>query len=182
MYFQITDNITLRALHIEDAEAIFNIIDSQREYLQEWLPFVPFTVTSQDTKDFIQATLYPSDGEPEPTFTIRMGQQIIGLIGFRDTDPINLKTEIGYWLSSACQGQGIVTRSTKRLCEYAFEDLHLNRVQIRCGVGNHPSAAIPKRLGFTFEGVAREAEYYPNDRFIDLEIYSLLYSDIEENQ
>lgn len=182
MEIHIAENIKLRAITLEDADAIFDIIDNQREYLQEWLPFVPYTVTSQDTKDFIQAIVDLPDDEREPTFTIRMGKQIIGLIGFRDTDYINRKTEIGYWISSACQGQGIVTRATKKLCEYAFSKLLLNRVQIRCGVGNTKSSAIPKRLGFTFEGVAREAEFHPEGRYVDLEVYSLLYSDWEEDK
>ncbi len=176
----IAENIKLCSIALEDADAIFEIIDTQREHLQEWLPFVPFTVTSQDTKEFIQSVLEVPDGEIEPTFTIRKGKQIVGLIGFRDSDYFNRKTEIGYWISFACRGQGIVTRATKKLCEYAFETRGMNRVQIRCGVGNIRSSAIPRRLGFTFEGIAREAEYHPDNRFIDLEVYSLLNSDLKD--
>jgi len=36
--------------------------------------------------------------------------------------------------------------------------MDMNRVQIRCGVGNDKSSAIPRRLGFTFEGIERAGE------------------------
>jgi ribosomal-protein-serine acetyltransferase len=48
-----------------------------------------------------------------------------------------------------------------------------NRVVIACASKNQRSRAIPERLGFTHEGVAREAEWL-YDRFVDSEIYALL--------
>jgi ribosomal-protein-serine acetyltransferase len=58
----------------------------------------------------------------------------------------------------------------------AFRNMEMNRVQIRCGVGNHKSSAIPKRLGFTYEGTERAGERH-NRNYIDLEIFSLLKSE-----
>jgi len=55
----------------------------------------------------------------------------------------------------------------------AFRNMDMNRVQIRCGVGNDKSSAIPRRLGFTFEGIERAGERH-NHVYIDLEVYSLL--------
>ncbi|MBK9162321.1 MAG: GNAT family N-acetyltransferase [Acidobacteria bacterium] len=42
------------------------------------------------------------------------------------------QSEIGYWIDKAEEGQGIITRSTALLIEYAFEELKLNRIEIRC--------------------------------------------------
>jgi ribosomal-protein-serine acetyltransferase len=87
---------------------------------------------------------------------------------------VNRKTEIGYWLSEKFQGQGLVTKSVSELCHFAFQKLDMNRVQIKCAVGNTPSANIPKRLNFTFEGIERQGELLIGNIFTDLEIYSKL--------
>lgn len=70
-----------------------------------------------------------------------------------------------------------MTRAVECLCKYAFEELEMNRVQIKCAVENTPSSNIPKRLGFQIEGVERAGELFANGEFVDIEIYSLLKND-----
>ncbi len=102
-----------------------------------------------------------------------------GIIGYKGTDTTNHKTEIGYWLAKDQQGKGLITRAVKILIEIAFEKMGMNRVQIRVGVNNSKSAAIPKRLNFTFEGIEREGELL-NGRYIDIEVYSMIKRDWEK--
>lgn len=113
----------------------------------------------------------------EYVFSIRKGDRFVGLIGLKDTDEQNKKTEIGYWLSEKYQKQGIVTKSVCKLCDYTFHELGINRIQIKCAVGNISSSNIPKRLGFSFEGIERQGELLTGGIFTDLEIYSKLKSD-----
>jgi hypothetical protein len=82
-------------------------------------------------------------------------------------------TSIGYWLAESAQGRGIMTRTVRTLVDHAFGEWRLHRVEIRAAVGNRRSRAIPERLGFTEEGVAREAELI-GDRYLDQVIYSVL--------
>ena len=51
-----------------------------------------------------------------------------------------------------------MTSSCAALLDYLFGELELHRVTIQCGTGNRRSCAIPERLGFTREGMLREAE------------------------
>jgi ribosomal-protein-serine acetyltransferase len=71
-----------------------------------------------------------------------------------------------------------MTNSCKALIEYGFTALNLNRLVISCATENYASRAIPKRLGFDYEGTARDAEWL-YDRFVDHEIYSLLRIQIQ---
>jgi ribosomal-protein-serine acetyltransferase len=64
----------------------------------------------------------------------------------------------------------------RALTAHAFEVWDLNRVEIRAATGNARSAAIPLRLGFVEEGVARQSERH-GDSYKDLVVYSMLAAD-----
>lgn len=167
----------LKQIEPSDAGDIFRTIDNQREYLGKWLPFVEFTKKRSDTEKFIDSLIHAPEDRFEYVFVIRNQKEFIGLIGFKDTDRLNKKTEIGYWLSEKFQKQGIMTKSVEKLCNFAFEKQGINRIQIKCAAGNTPSKKIPRRLGFKFEGVERQGELLSGNRYTDLEIYSKLKSD-----
>ncbi len=167
----------LKQLEQNDTADIFNTIDSQREYLGQWLPFVELTKDISVTKKFVDSAINKPEETFEYTFTIWRNNEFIGIIGFKDTDRQNQKTEIGYWLSEKYQRQGIITKSVAKLCDYAFNDKGINRVQIKCAVGNERSKRIPQRLGFVLEGVERAGELLTGNMFTNLEVYSMLGKD-----
>jgi ribosomal-protein-serine acetyltransferase len=177
MTIEIDQEIKLTQLEQSDAKDIFETIDSQRDYLGKWLPFVAFTRDISDSEQYVNSVVNAPEERFEYVFAIRKGDRFVGLIGFKDTDKTNKKTEIGYWLSEKYQKQGIVTKSVDRLCDFAFHQLGINRIQIKCAVGNQSSSNIPKRLGFRFEGIERQGELLTGGFFTDLEIYSKLKSD-----
>ena len=176
---KIDENISLRQIELTDATDIFNIINSQREYLGKWLPFVEYTQKVKDSEKFIQSVMNAPEEQFEYIFTIRYQGKFAGITGFRDSDKLNKKTEIGYWLSEDLQKKGIITKSVKRLCEFAFTDLGMNRIQIKCAVENTASKGIPKRLGFKHEGVERDGEKLTGGYFTDLDVFSLLKSEFK---
>ena len=77
------------------------------------------------------------------------------------------------------QGHGIMTRCVRHLCEWAVSERGMNSIRIRCAAGNAPSNAIPRRLGFTLEGVEREGELMADGQYVDLNVYSILKREIE---
>ncbi len=177
MILRIDAETVLRQLAEEDAIDIFKTIDSQRAYLGRWLPFVEHTKELTDTETFVDSVVNAPKDRFEYLFTIRKKDMFAGLIGFKGTDWQNRKTEIGYWLSQSFQKQGIITRTVEKLCHFAFHELQLNRVQIKCAVENAASIAIPKRLGFLFEGIERDGELLTGHIYTDLVVYSKLKSD-----
>lgn len=177
MILKIDPNITLRQLEQTDSIDIFNLINSQRAHLGKWLPFVEFTQKLSDTEKFVSSAVNAPEEKLEYLFTIRKQEEFVGIIGFKDTDKANKRTEIGYWLSENFQKQGIVTKSVNKLCDFAFTQLGINRIQIKCAVENKASINIPKRLGFIFEGIERQGELLTGNVFTDLEVYSKLNND-----
>ena len=176
--FDLSDGITLTEVRINDAPDIFRTLDANREYFGRWLPFVEYTYTVDDSVAFLEMFLKTPGGTKEYLFAIRDNGQFVGLIGFKSTDPENFRTEIGYWLREESQGKGIMTRAVDRLCRFAFDNMNMNRVQIRCAVGNTRSGNIPRRLGFRLEGVERAGELLTGGKFVDVEVYSMLKEDM----
>lgn len=177
MIIEIDENICLKFIEMSDALDVFGAIDSQRDYLGRWLPFVEFTQDVSDTEKYIESIVNAPLEKLVFVFVIHLFSEFVGLIGLKDTDCANKKTEIGYWLKEEFQGKGIITKSVNKLCEFAFTELEINRIQIKCAVGNILNKNIPKRLGFVFEGIEREGELLSSGIYTDLEVYSKLKSE-----
>lgn len=169
----VDSHLRMREIQMSDAGPIFKIINKDREYLRTWLPFVDYTRMVEDTERFIKTVHAGQNEHKEMVYVILNDNEIVGIIGFRNTDKTNHKTEIGYWLAQDQQGKGIVTRCVKALVALAFEKMRMNRVQIRVAVENQKSKAIPVRLGFKLEGREREGEYL-NSHYVDLDVFGLL--------
>lgn len=169
----IDDYLFLERLSLSHVDLIFNAIDQNRKFLRKWLPFVDFTHKVTDTEKFVRSILEKPVSVRDEVYVIWFKHEFAGLIGFKDADRINDRIEIGYWLTEKMTGKGIATAAARKMTNLAFRNMNMNRVQIRCGVGNEKSSAIPRRLGFSFEGVERAGERHNHD-YIDLEVFSLL--------
>jgi len=166
--------IELKLFEPSDAEIVFAAAERDRAYLRRWLPWVDRTHSSADVRHFIVNTVIPQWMEGRgPQCGIWIGGVLGGGVGCHPIDWLNRSCSLGYWIASAHQGRGIVTRCCGVLLSYLFDSLHLHRVVIQCGTENYRSCAVPQRLGFTREGVARQAEWV-NDRWVDLVTWSLL--------
>lgn len=170
----VDDTILLIELGLDHVEAIFNSIINERDYLEEWLPFVEFTHEISYTHRFVEN--YLNSDKSDATFAIYYKSEFVGIIGLKNTDPVNKKTEIGYWLSQSYQHRGIITLSCKALINYAFDRLQINRIQLKAATGNLKSQQVAQRLGFSIEGIERDGELHVRG-FVDLVVFSLLKTD-----
>src|SRR5690606_18001539 len=132
----IDENICLKALVRTDAITMYNLIDKQRAYLGEWLPFVQFTSKIEDTKGFVEMAILKRIKNQDFVYKICFQDRMIGLIGTKETDHINKNTELGYWLSEDFQRMGIMTNAVDTLSKLLFNVLKLERIQICCAIGN----------------------------------------------
>ena len=177
-HLRVNDKVRLESLEFSMAEVVFKTIERDRQYLREWLPFIDATKVVSDTEAFIKSLLLQKEKKRDDVFAIWYNEEFAGLIGFKDTDWMNRKTEIGYWLAWPMQGKGIMTASVSSLVNFAFKKMGINRVQIKVAKGNVKSEGIPSRLAFFYEGIEREGELL-HGKYHDLNIYSLLKTDLK---
>jgi ribosomal-protein-serine acetyltransferase len=171
----------LRLFEESDAEELDAVIAVNRAYLGRWLPWAQETSGVEARREFIRRTrrqLADNDG-----FQVAIVDDgaIVGVIGFHGVDWNHRSTSLGYWLAEDRQGRGTMTEAVRALVTYAFDCWRINRVEIRVAVGNLPSAAIPRRLGFVEEAVLRQAERH-GDTFKDIVVYSMLAAEWSASQ
>jgi ribosomal-protein-serine acetyltransferase len=173
---QIGNDLELRLLQIQYAETLYRLVDNNRAYLREWLPWVDSTLSAEDNKVFIRSAKEQYVNNNGFHVAIFYQSEIVGCIGLHSIDWNNKKTSIGYWLADQYQGNGIMTRSCRAIVNYLFNEVKLNRVEIRAAEFNLKSRSIPERLGFVQEGIARQEEWI-NDHYVDHVIYGMLAKD-----
>jgi ribosomal-protein-serine acetyltransferase len=169
-------DLDLRLLEERHAATVFALVDRDREYLREWLPWVDSTLRQEDSLSFIRASLEQFASNSGFAAGVWWNEQFVGVVGTHKIDWLNRKVELGYWLGKSFQGQGIMTDASRAAVTHLLVEMDLNRVTIQCATGNAKSCAIPRRLGFSLEGTLRDGQLL-NGRYEDLLMFAMLRRD-----
>ena len=146
------DGAILRLLEMSDLEEVWAAVDASRERLEPWMPWIDATRTVDDQLAWLR-TVVNDTGSLDGGGMFVEGRYVGG--AGLTWDPFRVKGEIGYWISGAYEGRGIVTRAARALVDLGFREIGLHRIEIRAGVDNTRSRAVAERLGFVQESVAR---------------------------
>jgi ribosomal-protein-serine acetyltransferase len=175
LYLIVDEEIRLQHHQTEDAEALFNLVDANRDHLSPWMPWVCTTQSVADQLSFVQRCQTQFVDGKGFNGGIYWRGVLVGCVGQNGQPPFSRMSPLGYWLDAAHTGKGIMTRSVRALITHLFDDVGLNRIEMHCATQNKASRAIPERLGFAVEGVQREAEWVANTPH-DLVLYAMLAS------
>jgi ribosomal-protein-serine acetyltransferase len=168
--------IEIRLLEEQHAEELFRVIDANRANLREWLPWLDWSNSSADTAEHIRLSAERYKDANGFSAGIWIAGRLAGAIGLHAIDARHRCSSVGYWLSKDFRGSGAMTDACRAVITAAFALYRLHRIEIRCATGNQKSCAIPRRLGFIYEGTLRQAEWL-YDHFVDLSVYSILEQD-----
>lgn len=180
-HLRIDDALTLDQRVPADAEELFALTDANRAWLRRWLPWLQFCKNVNDVRWNLESALREAADGTSLALSIREHGKIVGVVGFNTLCHANRTGHIGYWLGQQFAWRGIMTKAVWALTQHGFTKLDLNRIVIAAATGNAKSRAIAERLGFPFEGIAREAECL-HSRVVDHAIYAMTRSDWEQRQ
>jgi ribosomal-protein-serine acetyltransferase len=170
---QIDENIQLRLFEVRHAEAYFALAERNRDHLHTWTDVKAYEGSVETVRDLIKQQLLKFANDQGYHLGIWYQGDLIGNLSYTNLDRRSRKVELGYWIDASMQGKGIVTKACQAMIAYAFEEHGLNKVEIICALDNQRSRAIPERLGFTLEGIHRQADWQ-RDHFDDIVLYGLL--------
>jgi RimJ/RimL family protein N-acetyltransferase len=99
-----------------------------------------------------------------------IGQTSLYNLSFR-----HQRAEVGIWVGSSYWRHGLGSETLGLLCEYAFEGLHINRLEAHIFLTNTASMKIFEKHGFRQEGI--NCQYVKrNGVFIDVYCYAAFSS------
>lgn len=144
------EHVRLRQLQPSDAEALFTVTDSNREYLAEWLPWVEGTTSSVDSRAFIDTMLERRQAGAEYGYGIVVDGRVAGHISLMHLND-GKGPEIGYWIAEDVSGGGRTTAVAQAVSDFGFETLGLPKIIIRADPKNGASNRIAEKLGYTLQ-------------------------------
>ena len=165
----------LRTVRADDLDEIFELASANREHLAPWMPWAN-PPRREETEVWLAEALEQAARDNGFQSVILERGRLVGVVGFHAINRRDLSTTIGYWLSADAEGRGTMTLAVKALVDLAFREWGLHRIEIRAATDNARSRAVPERLGFTQEGVLRDAERF-GERYVDLVVYSVLVTE-----
>jgi RimJ/RimL family protein N-acetyltransferase len=149
---ELGDGLVLRAYVDDDLPQVVDVVNDELEHLRPFMPWAAQPVTVDGQRGFLRAAANQRAAGTDFGFGLFRGDELIGSLGLhgrRGPDAL----EIGYWIRSREQGQGLVTRATVALAQAAAAVPAVRRIYICCDESNARSAAVPRRLGFTLTAV-----------------------------
>ena len=174
---QLDDGVTLRAVAVEDAPALATFVTQNHDHLCRFLTDLTDEITDEASahRHLLEVV------ESRATRTLLEmhiwdGSRLCGAVRLRDLDWHNRNGKIGYLLGASEQGRGVISRVLTVFLQWAFHTLQLQRIELRCDPRNAPSIRVAKRLGFTYEGIARSVERR-GDHYNDVMIFARLSND-----
>jgi len=174
------EQVVVRPYRESDAQDVYEAIVESREHLRPWMPWAGSHQTVEESKDWIIRRM--ADWLTRNDLTLGMWEaggdgRYLGGTGLHPRNWSIRYFEIGYWIRTSAEGHGYVTEAVRMLTDYALDELKASRVMIRCDERNVRSAAIPRRLGYVYEGAMRNYDRDTDGNLFTMLIFSRIPGD-----
>jgi [ribosomal protein S5]-alanine N-acetyltransferase len=158
--------VVLRTLTEFDYEAWFEVRRRCRKWLVQWEPRPHGgSPTSEDRGSFASRCVIRDRERQLGTgfgFGIFVDNRFCGEVTLSSIQRGPFQSGfIGYWVDEMLAGRGLVPEAVVAVLRFAFESLHLHRVEISIIPRNAPSRRVVEKLGIRLEGIA--------ERFLEID-------------
>lgn len=176
-----TPRLLLTPVDSTDAPELWLAVDGSRAHLEKWLPWVPFNADPAANQRFTDACAADWDAGRAVRFIIRDRgtRTLLGIVGLEACVHLHRSCELGYWLRGEATGRGLMTEAARATVDFAFHHMGAHRVRVAAATDNHRSLRVISRLGFRFEGIARQAEFCDR-RWLDHAVFAMLATDLPD--
>lgn len=161
-----SDVVAIHSLHTKPEVDEFNTLGIPKDFAE--------------TEEIVDSWIKKENQTPIEQYTFVIETQnskdFVGIMALGMSNAKYNKAEIWYKLMPTFWGNGYATEAIKWLLEFAFEELHLHRVEAGCAVDNEGSIRVLEKIGMLKEG--RKREVLPLKRgWSDNYIYAILKED-----
>ena len=171
-----TTNIQVRRYQPEDVDAVYAAVIESCAELSPWMPWCHAGYSRADAVTWVESRPAAWEGNEEWSHVIvDAAGRLLGACGIHRLDLRNGVGELGYWVRTSATRQGIATAATRLLCDWAFGEAKLQRIEVLTSVANFPSQRVAEKAGGVREGVLRERIELHGSRH-DAVLFSILKS------
>ena len=144
------DIIYLKFLTPENAQELLEYYTKNKEHLSAFEPKRDRSFYTLETQRQLLSEDYWSYlNGIKAGFGIFLNNELIGKIKLSNIVYGSFKSGIiGYSIASDKQGRGYATRALKLLCDYAFNEMELHRLEASTLIDNYKSQGVLKNCGF----------------------------------
>ncbi len=170
-----TGRLILRTLQAGDAKELFEY--AKKPNVTRYLTWEPHNSIS-DTLEYIKmvSDKIKNDQAGEWGIQLKETGEIIGSIGFVLYEQNGSCGELGYVIDDKYWGQGIMTEAIRRVIQFAFENMGLQRVEAVHYPENPASGKAMQKAGMLYEGLLR-SKTFAKDKYWDLKMYAITRND-----
>ncbi|WP_240758416.1 GNAT family N-acetyltransferase [Lysinibacillus sp. SGAir0095] len=165
--------VQVRTIQEEDFEGMLKAA----MYPEIWEHMSVSLLTQEAVQTYIENAIKERQTNQSHTFVIvnKKTNEIIGSTSFLDIAENHKRVEIGStWISPKYWRTNMNTNCKFLLLKYCFEELQLNRVQIKTGHENFRSQKAIERLGATKEGILRNHMIRKEGKIRHTVMYSII--------
>ncbi len=163
----IGNKIGLRRYQPSDVDAIWEAVQESRAELSRWMAWCHEGYSRDDVRARVEGRPTAWENNEEWDFLIvDENERLLGCCGIHRIDLLHQVGELGYWVRASATGHGVATEATRQLCEWAFKDKSLRRIEILTAVENLASQRVAIKAGGVYEGTLRErlnVQGHPHD-------------------
>lgn len=171
-----TERAVLRPFRVEDAPILAAYRnDAGTARFQSWT--LPYAVHAASE---LVASLAATDRPVVDSWfglVIEVDGEMIGHVAVH-LESDGRAAEIGYTLAPVARGNGYATEAATRVIDWLFDDVGVSRIHASLHPENVDSMMVLERLGFVYEGTARQS-YWVGDECTDDPLFGLLRADRE---
>ena len=153
------EHIMLRPPERADWPAWSQLRSSSREFLRPWEPSWAADALTRAAfrRRLARYAADWRDDEGYSFFLVRLEDMaLVGGIGLSNVRRGVAETaSIGYWVGRPFAKQGYMTEGVRLIQGFAFDRLHLHRLEAACLPTNMPSRGVLEKVGFRQEGYAK---------------------------
>jgi [ribosomal protein S5]-alanine N-acetyltransferase len=174
--------VELHPLRRRDANDWSRLRLANESWLSPWEPSssVPWSVRHTPTayRAMRRAVARRARMGTSVPFAIRVEGRLAGQVTIDNVVRGALRSGyLGYWIDRRVAGRGMASLAVALVCDHAFGDVGLHRVQADIRPENLPSQRLVERLGFRQEGLLRRYLDIDGD-WRDHRAYALLAEDL----
>ncbi|WP_249872784.1 GNAT family N-acetyltransferase [Oceanobacillus saliphilus] len=169
-----TERLVLRTYNLNDAPRAQKLGDDKA--IAE-TTFIPYPYTLEKVEDWIRNhSSLIENGDAYPLAVIlKSEKQLIGTITIR-VDKNHNKGELAYWIGKDYWGKGYATEASKKMLEFGFRELNLNRIWAPVMTKNKASGKVMQKVGLRYEGTLKQ-DILRWDKYEDVDVYGILKKD-----